>query len=127
MTDNNNDLLKEAQDLFNRVSEVLANDALDAPSKGMLMGLLGGDVTPPDSHGHKCPIKKVEAAKVGTRDSGAITLYRVNFFVDAWTSGEALYPSSRIWRSFYITFDGLEIRDETIAPNEIKSKFQSTI
>ena len=126
MTDNN-DLLKEAKDLFNRVSEVLANNALDAPSKAMLMGLLGDDTTPPDSHGHKCPIKKVEAAKVGERDSGAITLYRVNFFVDAWTSEEALYPSSRIWKSFYITFNGATIEDETIKPNEIKSKFQSTI
>jgi hypothetical protein len=97
---------------------------MDKPTTTQLNDLISGD-TPPDQHGRRCPVKLVEAAKVGNRGE-AVTLYRVNFFVDAWNTVESLYPSTRIWRSFFISFDGISITDETIKAAEVPTKFQAT-
>ena len=94
------------------------------PTTAQLNALIGGD-TPPDQHGRRCPVKLVEAAKVGERGED-VTLYRVNFFVDAWNSVESLYPSTRIWRSFFVSFDGFEVKDETIKTADVPTKFQAS-
>jgi hypothetical protein len=103
---------------------------MNAPSQETVESFVG-PVNPEPQFGRPNRLKNITASPVGrtTIDGVDMDTYRIDCYCTAWTNEASLFPTTVIEPSFYAAFDEANDRiiDLTIKPNEIKSKFQSTI
>ena len=103
---------------------------MTAPSQQTVEAFVG-PVNPEPQFGRSNRLKHITATPVGRTTINGVNMdtYRIDCYCTAWTNEASLFQTTVIEPSFYAAYDEANDRiiDQTIKPNEIKSKFQSTI